>query len=78
MNEVQVAFVLLWVFEDDLHDGGLFPVVELPLHLDVLPGAELEILSLDLSLKDRERSAFHGLRSGLGSRVVHDASIYEK
>ena len=75
MDEVQVAFVLLWVLEDDLHDGRLLPVVELPLHLDVLPGAQREILALDLSLEDREGSAFDGLGSGLGSRVVHDVSI---
>lgn len=37
LDDVEVALVLFGVFQNDLHDGGLLPVVETPLHLDVLP-----------------------------------------
>lgn len=36
LREVQVALVLLRVFQNDLDHRTLLPVVESPLHLDVL------------------------------------------
>jgi len=75
LHEMNVRLVLLRVLEDDLNYRWLLPVIEPPLHLDILPRTESEILAEDLTLKDREGSTLDGLGYCLGPRIVSDASV---
>lgn len=68
---MDVALVLLGVFQDDFDDGALLPVIEFPLHLYVLPFAEGDVFALDLPLQDREGSSLHRLRLRRSTRVAH-------
>lgn len=49
-----IALVLLGVLEDDFYNGGFFPIIEFPLHLDVLSLTQGQVFALDLALKDGE------------------------
>ena len=70
--EDDVALVFVGFLQDDFDHGVLLPVAELPLHLDVLPGFQGEVLAHDLAVQHLEFSVVDGLDCGLGSRVLHD------
>jgi hypothetical protein len=72
---MNVRLVFLRVLEDNLDDRWVLPVIEPPLHLDILPRTKTEILAEDLTLKDREGSTLDGLGCCLGPRIVSDASV---
>lgn len=72
LDEVEVGLVLLRVLQDDFDDGAFLPVVEPPLHLDVLALSQRQVLADDLALEDGEGAALSGLGGGGCASVMHD------
>lgn len=72
LDEMDVGLVLLGVFQDDFHNRGLFPIVEAPLHLDVLALPQGQVLTHDLAFENGEASTLSGLGGSRCASVVHD------
>ncbi len=72
MGQVHVALVFIFFSKHYLNDGVLLPVVELPLHLDVLSLSQIHKATQDPALEDRELAALLGLHSGLSASILHD------
>ena len=74
MADDYVAFVFFRVLQDHLYDGEGVPVVEFPLHFDVLVRSEGEELSHDFAVEHGEGATLCVLDFGFCPSVLHDFS----
>lgn len=71
VREVHVALVFLRVLQYDLNHRVLFPVVEFPLHFDVLVFLELQEAPRDLAIQHAKLTLFARINLGGCPSVLH-------
>jgi len=75
LSQVHVTFILVFISQDDLNDGVLFPIVEFPLHLDVLPLSQAHKTTNNSTVEDSVLSSLLGFDCCSCACVLHDGPV---